>query len=173
MDIRKATKQDFEEIFEIMSEAFPPEEYRPKERQRTLFDDGRYIVYLLTENGRTMGFLALWMLQGFYFAEHFAVSSRERNRGLGSHFLQGVLPLLDMPMALEVENTEDDISKRRVAFYERNGFILTGTCYDQPNFHKSDKIIPLRLMYTGLDEGGPLPPFKTVIFRDIYKKAEN
>ncbi len=172
METVKATKQDFEEIFEIMSEAFPPEEYRPKERQRALFDDERYTVYILREDKSIKGFLALWRLPSFYFAEHFAISSAERSRGLGSLFLSKVLPMLELPLVLEAENVNDDISKRRMAFYQRNGFTLTDICYNQPNFHKSDKVIPLRLMYAGLRAGSPLPPFKEIIFRDIYKKTE-
>ena len=173
MDITRASIEDFEDLFAIMTEAFPPEEYRPKERQKALFGDERYIVYVLKENGCTHGFLALWRLTGFYFAEHFAICASERNRRLGSRFLEQVLQGLDLPLVLEAEDRGDDISRRRMAFYERNGFTLTDVSYDQPNFHKSDKRIPLRLMYANLQDKAALPPFKEVIFKDIYKQAES
>lgn len=170
MNISKLRKEDFEELFSLMSHAFPPEEYRPKEKQFAILDDPDYSVTIFKENNTINAFIATWKLNGFNFAEHLAVSSNMRNRGIGSEFVKTFLKASSLPLVLEVENLSDTISLRRINFYQRLGFVLTDICYDQPNFHTTNKIIPLRIMYHSngnqVDVGG----IKKEIFEKVYKK---
>ena len=70
MNITPLNKNDFEQLFALMTSAFPPEEYRPKEKQYAILDDDNYSVTVLKENGVIIAFIAIWKLNGFYFAEH-------------------------------------------------------------------------------------------------------
>ena len=171
MNISRLLKKDFEELFSLMSQAFPPEEYRPKEKQLAILDDPDYSVTVFKENNTINAFIAIWKLNGFNFAEHLAVSSNMRNRGIGSEFLKAFLEESTLPLVLEVENLTDSLALRRIGFYQRLGFILTDICYDQPNFHTTNKVIPLRIMYhpngKQVDVGG----IKKEIFEKVYKKA--
>ncbi len=170
MNITKLEKKDFESFFELMQEAFPPEEYRPKEKQYAILDDSNYNAYVLTDNNEICAFIATWKLDGFYFAEHLAVSKQMRNRGIGSEFLKKYLDLIRIPLVLEVENLSDSISQRRIGFYKRLGFVLTDICYDQPNFQESGKRIPLRIMYHKNGQLFDTAKVKKEIFEKVYKK---
>lgn len=170
MNISKLEKKDFESFFALMQEAFPPEEYRPKEKQYAILDDANYSAHVLMDNNDVNAFIATWKLNGFYFAEHLAVSPKLRNRGIGSEFVKAYLELIDIPLVLEVENLTDSIPQRRIGFYERLGFILTDICYDQPNFQESSKRIPLRIMYHKNGQEFDVTTIKQEIFEKVYKK---
>ena len=170
MEITLLKKNDFEQLFAIMQEAFPPEEYRPKARQFEILDDEKYSVSIVKQNDKILGFLAVWNLDEFDFVEHFAICSSLRNQGIGSKFLKEYLKTTVRPTVLEVENVDDDISKRRIGFYQRCGLELTDICYNQPNFQNSSKIIPLRIMlydkHNTLDKQIIAPH----IFKKVYKR---
>ena len=52
-------------------------------------------------------------------------------------------------ICLEVELPEEEMSKRRIGFYERNGFYYNDYEYMQPAISKDRNEIPLRIMTTG------------------------
>lgn len=173
MEITKLQNQDFEKMFDIMQQAFPPAEYRPKEKQYAILSDPNYSNNVLKENCEILAFIATWKLPKFIFAEHFAVLKELRGQGIGSEFLKTYINTLDLPLVLEVENLSDTISLKRIEFYKRLGFILTDICYDQPNFQKYSTKIPLRIMYHPNGRQLDLNIVKTEIFRNIYKKSLN
>jgi hypothetical protein len=72
---------------------------------------------------------------GFLLIDYFAVVPRARQQGIGSQFLQQLAPLLPWAcgLAAEIENVgeapdgpERQTRQRRLDFYLRNGFSLTG-----------------------------------------------
>ena len=170
MKITLLEKNDFEQLFAIMQEAFPPEEYRPKNRQFEILDDENYSVSIVKENGKILGFLAIWNLGEFDFVEHFAIDSTLRNQGIGSSFLKEYLKTTVRPTVLEVENVDDEIPKRRIKFYQRCGLELTDICYNQPNFQNSNKIIPLRIMVFDKTNSLDRHIIAPIIFKKVYKR---
>lgn len=162
---------DFDLVYAIMEEAFPYDERRTYEEQKRLFSDPRYQIYGLSDdsNGALKAFISFYRLDGFIFAEHFATSSEYRNQGLGSQILQRLSELLAERICLEVELPENEFSKRRIAFYQRNGFFLNEYPYRQPPISKGKSEIPLLLMTTG----GTLTKeefvqIKNTLYREIY-----
>ena len=73
-------------------------------------------------------------------------------------------------MCLEVEPPEDDLTKRRVAFYERNGFVLNHYPYIQPSVSKGRPSVPLLIMTYGraIEEVEYLG-MKKVVYERVYK----
>ncbi len=173
MNITKLEKNDFENFFALMQESFPPEEYRPKEKQYAILDDDGYNASVFKEHDEIIAFIATWKLDGFYFVEHLAVSPKMRNQNIGSNFVKEYLKTADLPLVLEIENLDDSISKRRIGFYERLGFVLTDICYDQPNFQKSKTVIPLRIMYHENGHKLDITKIKRKIFEKVYKRPAN
>ena len=49
-------------------------------------------------------------------------------------------------VVLEVELPEDSLKKRRIAFYNRHGFVFNGYPYIQPPMGADRHAIPLRIM---------------------------
>lgn len=164
--IEKLDPKDFDTVFSIMERSFPREEYRPCEVQKALLSDPAYGIYVARENGQILGFAAVWELEDMLFLEHLAVEPGCRSGGIGSRLLQY---FANWPACLEVEPPETDICRRRIGFYERNGFFLNPYAYAQPSLGEGRKAVPLKLMTTG----APLTPeafrsLKGKLYTQVY-----
>lgn len=149
--IELLTRDDFDEMFAIMEESFPKDEYRTRAGQRKLFEQPEYQVYAMRDEdtGNIKGFIAVWDLETVVFVEHFAVNPNFRNGGLGSKILQELRGKFDKPLCLEVELPENEMAVRRIGFYERNGFFLNRYPYKQLPLAEGQNEIPLYIMTTG------------------------
>ena len=143
--------KDLDKVYSIMEESFPIDERRTYEEQKELLDTELYNIYVLydSKNDDIKAFIAIWQFDDFAFVEHFAVSSLYRNCGIGAFILQEVKKLLSSMICLEVELPEEEMAKRRIGFYERNGFYYNDYEYMQPAISKDRNEIPLRIMTTG------------------------
>lgn len=142
--------EDFEEVWKIMEESFPQEERRMEAKQRKLWEEERrYEVLGVREEGRLIGFLAVWRFEEFVFLEHFAVAKESRNGGIGARMLEQLREQTESRIVLEVELPQNPVARRRISFYERNGFSFHDYPYIQPAMNEDTKPIPLRIMATG------------------------
>lgn len=165
----------FDEVFEIMKKSFPRDEYRDYDEQKALIKKDNYHVYgLLNEENKIKAFIALYLLNDLAFIEHFAVAERYRNQGLGQLILNEIRSLIDIPLCLEVELPYNDLAKRRIAFYKRNGFFLNEYPYMQPAFSSSRNPITLYLMTSNqsLNEE-QFMKVKQNIMKNIYHHDKN
>ena len=133
------TERDFDSVWEIMEESFPRDERRSREAQRKILDVSWYHLYGYRAHGELMAFLAVWEFDTFLFVEHFAVRKSCRNGGLGAVLLTQLTTQSRKPVILEVELPTGELEARRIAFYERNGFV-------QPAMGEDRHAIPLRIM---------------------------
>ena len=148
--LRLLDKTEFDTVYEIMEKSFPKEEIRSYEGQQALLKRQEYRLYGDEDpTGNIIGFLAVWELPGILFIEHFAVEPEARNCGLGSRLLKELQERYALPMCLEVELPTDELTKRRIGFYERNGFSFNPYPYEQPSLGEGRDPVPLRLMTTG------------------------
>jgi len=150
MEVRILGRDDFEGVYAILEESFPPDERRTKREQRTLLDDPRYSILGLCENGAVCAFLASWTLGEVVFIEHFAAKAEMRGRGLGSMLLREFVKRHTKKRScLEVEPKVDTLTASRIRFYERNGFYLNPYPYVQPAMTRGRNAIPLCVMTCG------------------------
>ena len=149
--LQKLLERDFDKVYKIMEESFPIDERRTYEEQKALLNNKMYSIYVLTdsENDNIKAFIAIWQFNDLAFVEHFAVSSLYRNGGIGALILQEVKKLITCRICLEVELPKEEMAKRRIGFYERNGFFYNDYEYMQPPITKGRKEIPLRIMTSG------------------------
>ena len=122
-----------------------------------IIDDGLFIYqntivagvsakrYVRNEGG-LLAFLAVWEFAEFVFIEHFAVSEKARNSGIGGKMLEELARQKAGKVVLEVELPEDSLKKRRIGFYERHGFTFNEYPYIQPPMGEDRHEIPLRIM---------------------------
>lgn len=138
----------FDEVFEIMKSSFPEDEYRTYDEQKALLSDERYKIYVMTDEktNKIKAFIAAWDFGDFCFLEHFAVSPAFRNAGLGSHMFCETIEKIAKPVVFDVEAPDSEITKRRVGFYNRLGFVLNSYEYSQPSLSPGRKPVPLRMM---------------------------
>ena len=159
------SQSDFSEIYRIMQASFSDDEYRPYDEQLALFEEPEYRIYYMPA-----GFLAVWEFESFIYIEHFAVDPALRNSGTGSAMLQELVKQYQKPICLEVEFPEDELTRRRIGFYERNGFVFNEYPYIQPPISKGKSPVPLRIMtYGEAITRETFEAMKNVLYRSVYK----
>ena len=163
--LKLADKNDFDNVFSIMRESFPKDEYRTRDEQLALFARDEYRVYsdVSSADGTLRGFAAVWMLGDVCFLEHLAVDARFRNQGIGAAIIGELLELFDRRVCLEVEPPDTDIAVRRIGFYERCGFTLNRYPYLQPAMSAGQNAVPLLVMTSW----GALEPTEFSALRDL------
>ena len=147
--MQRLTQNDFDALFSLMEKSFPADEYRDRAAQKALFDNPLYAVYGLKDGAAVKAFIATWQFSDFAFVEHFAVDPSCRNNGIGKKMLNDLIEHLGKPVCLEVEPPTSDITRRRIGFYERNGFFLNAHPYEQPPMAAGKKSVKMQVMTTG------------------------
>ncbi|MBQ9806961.1 MAG: GNAT family N-acetyltransferase [Clostridia bacterium] len=170
--LERITAEDFESLYLLIKTSFPPTERRTKEGQRALFDTEKVYQVYGSKNEETSAveaFLAVWELDSVLFLEHFAVDPNLRGKGLGSRLLCELAGMSDKPLCLEVEPPLNDIAKRRIEFYKRNGFFLNEYPYIQPSLAKGQPPIPLMVMTYGhaVDQNG-FEKIRDELYKRVY-----
>lgn len=139
---------EYSQVIDLYEEAFPPEERFPVDELNEMaalpaIDFTAYFDEDAADeggeasggasSGRTLcGFTYSVISDPYLYLLFLAVSASERGRGYGSQILSqvkarypGLAIVLDIePLDPEAPNSEQRV--RRLAFYERNGFSLTG-----------------------------------------------
>lgn len=168
--LQKLKPVDFDKVFHIMEQSFPEDEYRPYEEQEALLKNPAYHIYTINDNADIKAFVAIWEFDEIIFIEHLAVNPEFRNEGLGSLILQELIKRLNKLICLEVELPEDEMKRRRIGFYERNGFYLNEYDYVQPAFSKEKNPVPLKIMTTGSKVSEEeFRCIKNLLYTEVYK----
>ena len=149
--LQKLKNTEFDQVYALMEESFPKEEYRDYEKQKELFAHSEYQIFIKKdkESGEINAFFAVWEFDSFMYVEHFAVNPAMRNGGVGGKMLRTLLESTKKMIILEVEPPEEEMAARRVEFYKRNGFYFNDYPYIQPSMGEGRKEMPLFLMRTG------------------------
>ena len=138
--LKKMEIKEFDQVYTLMEESFPKDEYRDYQKQKELFQNPEF--------REIKAFFAAWEFETFIYVEHFAVNPILRNGGVGSRMLKALTEDAEKMIILEVEPPTEEIAVRRVRFYERNGFFFNDYPYIQPSMGEGRKETPLFLMST-------------------------
>ena len=135
----------FEEAFSLYTASFPHAERRDTVEQARVFGKEDYHFDVLLEDGKLMGIVFYWQTKDFLYLEHLATKPELRNRGIGALAL-GLLKEKNVPIILEIEPPEDELTKRRYGFYRRNDFIMTEHYHIQAKYHIGDEDLELKIL---------------------------
>lgn len=173
--LERLYERDFGDIYAIMKTSFPADEIRGYEAQRALFSRREYFAFGLRDNnGELAAFITMWKFSGFTFGEHFAVSQCQRGAGMGSKIIKEAAETAEKTFCFEVEPPETRIAERRIAFYERNGFLLNNFDYVQPPLSKGKKPVRLLLMSAGKAlSREEFIKIKNTVYKNVYGVSEN
>ncbi len=166
--------EEFDQVYSLMENSFPSDEYRSYEEQKKLFEHPEYSIYVAHDlkNGAIEAFVAIWQFLDFVYIEHFAVHKTLRGQGIGSGILQEVIRMSEKQICLETELPETDIAKRRIAFYKRNGFFLNSYPYMQPPMSEGKQEVPLAVMtskeHIAKDR---FEKIRAVLYQKVYHQA--
>lgn len=163
-------EQDFDALYGIMKQSFPTDEMRPYDAQKALLKRDDFFAYGVKDaDGVLSAFITFWKMKGFTYGENFAVDKNLRGSGLGSKIISETVKLCGERFILEVEPPETETAKRRIAFYERAGFILNDYHYIQPPLAEGQNSVRLMIMSTGekLTEC-EFNDVKTQLYKKVY-----
>ncbi len=154
----------------LLIASFPEEEYRELSAMRDYTDTKpEFYNNIIFNNDIPVGFVTYWDLGDFYYVEHFAIDPEQRNGGYGKKLLNHLFGLLDKPIALEVEYPNDELSKRRINFYQREGFELWENEYYQPPYRTGFDKLPMYIMvYGDFDSKKDFEKVKGLIHQKVY-----
>lgn len=133
---------------EQLSVSFPPCERRDDDMQRAVMTHPDYRLCAITDDGVPVGVVGYFDAPEFVYFENFCVSPDKRNGGYGSKALQ-ILTSCNKPFILEIEPPEDELTRRRLAFYQRNGMVVNPYPHIQPHYRRDDPDLPLIVLSYG------------------------
>lgn len=167
---RIVSLKDFEDVYELFIEAFPPAELRLYELTKQFYEQDIMKIYVIKQDEDIVGAISVWEFDDFVYVENFAVSSKLRGQGLGGVFLKEMKVLYPHhQLVLEVEEPVNEMAKRRIEFYQRNGFVLSEFDYIQPPFRENEEDVTLVLMtYPQAINHNEFLKIKNHLFKDVY-----
>ena len=115
-------------------DAFPIDERRSFDDLLGLLSCADMHLCGLVNNTQLVGFIIYWQWDDLVFVEHFTIDPDQRGNQLGQRLLALLLRIECPYFVLEVEQPEGEISRRRIQFYERQGFWLNAFSYVQPPY---------------------------------------
>ena len=141
-------------VRELYESSFPPDERRDWwQFMHILRHEPRFRCSLIADGEVPCGFLCHWLMDGYVYVEHFAVSPSRRGIGAGGTAIDAIKKRYGLTLILEAENPDKcddkDTAQRRLAFYGRHGFRVFDKDYLQPIYRAKDKQVPLYLLTTG------------------------
>lgn len=144
--IKNKEDQYFAEFWKVYSKSFPLNERRTSGQQIEIFKKTGYQLISYLSGNRIIGFVAFWTSKEFVFIEHFAVTCEVRNKGFGSAILKQFLVRNVNPVILEIEPPVDDLTRKRLRFYESSGLIGNKHLHFQPPYHPGDQYLQLDIL---------------------------
>jgi len=162
--------EEFEKIWGIYIQSFPPVERRSREAQENLMKEQKYHMIPFYMDDILVGFIAYWDLEEIIFIEHLAVDKVHQGKGYGKKIVGELIISHDRRIILEVDPPEDEISKKRIKFYENLGFHLNRFNYYQPSLGEGKGAVSLLLMtYPEVIQDHQLLVYAERIHRIVYK----
>jgi GNAT superfamily N-acetyltransferase len=162
------------EVEKTYLNSFPEAERRSLSLFRELLDkEPRFKAYALVTNDKYIGFITEWIFEAFVYVEHFAIDETARNGGLGAIAMKQFIERTAQPVVLEVELPTGELSTRRIAFYERLGFIPDNHAYQQPPYKKGEPWLPMQLMtYGQIDLEKSFESVRSCLYKNVYKVTD-
>lgn len=168
--LRGPTDPALESVKEIYEASFPKLERKPTSCFDQMLCRDRYAIAIAEVGAAVAGFAAVYIPASSTDAallEYLAVKAGQRGCGVGTGLLQFTFSQIDSrPVLVEVESADDEVARRRRAFYSRNGFLrVEGLRYVLPLPNSP----PMELMIVNQSQSSEdLPRWLTLIYQEVY-----
>ena len=127
--------------------------------------DGRLYAESVWDGDLFVGLVFWWLAdEGYAYLEHLAVEPVLRGHNYGARILYDLCRRAGR-VILEIDPPEDEISRRRRGFYERNGFVYNEYDYIHPSYLRPPQ--PHRLMVMSYPEA--ISPAEFEAFRTFAR----
>ncbi len=135
----------YDDAIALYESAFPAEERRDSAEQSRVMEKEAYHFDLIMQDGEFLGVMLYWETDSFVFLEHFTTRPAVRGKGIGAAAL-ALLCGKGKTVILEIEDPVDEMTCRRLDFYERNGFTMTSHHHIQAKYRVGDEDLMLRIL---------------------------
>jgi len=136
----------FDKAWDLYDTSFPIDERRLSHAQNQLFSLPAYHFEVILHHEQFIGFMLWWDFDHIRFIEHLATIPEVRGAGFGRSIIQQFQQEDDRLIILETELPQDDLSCRRIHFYERLGFNVNKHYYSQPPIQPGRNPVELLLL---------------------------
>ncbi|OFX54542.1 MAG: hypothetical protein A2066_04005 [Bacteroidetes bacterium GWB2_41_8] len=162
-----------DELKQIYEDSFPPDERREWLKISELIQNPSFTFYRIVDNVDLIGLITVWNFNRFSLIEHFAIRQNLRGKSLGTKVLNHVITEICKPVIVEVEEPINDTAQRRIAFYERLGFVVCSGIYFQPPYSAEKNRVKMQLMsFPKRLSTSEFSEVKSLIYRVVYKVSE-
>lgn len=117
-------KERWDKVWDLYEDSFPIAERRKIEDHLRAYDDELFFPLSVWEDQQLIGILFFWEWDNYRYLEHLAVTPELRGSGYGTQVLR-YLTDSNHTIILEIDPLINELSVRRLQFYERSGFTLT------------------------------------------------
>ena len=126
-----------ERVWQLYENSFPDYERRSNKAQQQAFSDNSSHSMVITDNDSNLQAIVFyWTYDNVVYVEFLAVNPEMRGRSIGSTVMRQLLSLYPNKLTvLEIEPPEDEMSIRRLRFYEKLGFVLNPQPYIHPSYY--------------------------------------
>lgn len=142
--ISNINDNNFNEFWQIYQSSFPENEKRFLNEQERIFKNSLYFANII-KTKEIIGILCFWMINEYYFLEHFAIKKEKRGENFGSIALENFIKN-KQNIILEIDLINDEISQKRLNFYDKFGFYKNDFKHFQAPFRKNSPPVELILL---------------------------
>lgn len=135
--IRLTSKHEhyFEEAWSIYKQSFPIYEQRLLEDQEKAMNHPNFSFTAIVEDEKVIAMIGYWTWDNYQYIEHLAVHPSMRGRQIGTTILNDLAKQKNL-IILEIDPPIDEISIRRLHFYEGVNFKLNDYNHVHPPYRK-------------------------------------
>lgn len=170
--LKNIKDENWNKVWQIYEESFPHYELRNIKEQKDAMKDKEFFCTYVKEDDKVVGIIFYWEWEQFRYIEHFAVNINLRGGGYGSKILEEICND-DKITILEIDPVVDEISERRLVFYERLGFKMNKFNHLHPPYKKGDKGHKLKVLsYERIISENQFDGFKNFLENHVMKYSE-
>ena len=138
---------EFDIVLDILQASFPPIETRSRSEQIAVAKHPDYNLCLVLDGARPVGVVGYWQMPQMLYLENFCVAPELRNGGYGGAIVSMLANLAYRnPFVLEAELPTDDLARRRIGFYKRNGMVENAYPHIQAHLRAGDPDLSLLVL---------------------------
>ncbi len=116
--------EKWDKVWNLYEESFPVAERRKMDDHKRAFADPQFHPLSVWEDDVLLGIAFYWEWSNYRYIEYLAVSKDLRGHGYGFQIIKHIRDS-EHTIILEIDPLENELSVRRLQFYERAGFTLT------------------------------------------------
>jgi GNAT superfamily N-acetyltransferase len=146
LSVQSISLSDYPFVRSLYESAFPVYERRNWDQLVSMLPLPNMHITVAQQNEEPIGFATYLQINDWYFLEHLAIHPSFEGKGFGSEIMQWLLIQSSHQLLLETELPIDEISHRRICFYQKLGLQIAPFFYQQPPYRRGETTPAMHVM---------------------------